>query len=147
MKELQLEMPGNTLKISEWAENVVRVRISKDFHETLMERYSVLQPSTYEGGEAEEGTVSSGFLKVSADGNGIILETPACHRKIAFGFDVEKPVFISEFGVRVDPDLNAAFGALVDKLGEAVSALCRRVILRLVLSVCKNIVGLHIIDD
>ena len=93
MKELKLEMPGNTMKISAWAENVIRVRMSKDFKETLMERYSVLAPSTYDGGKLESDTVSSGRLIVRKYGNGIVFETPDCRRKIDFNYNVEKSVF------------------------------------------------------
>ncbi|MBR6498787.1 MAG: glycoside hydrolase family 31 protein [Clostridia bacterium] len=93
MKEFQIDIQGRTLKISAWAENVIRVRVSTDFAKTLQERYSVLTPPEYDGGALEGACLRAGQLKVRATKDGIEFETPECVRELSFNYAVEQPEF------------------------------------------------------
>jgi len=65
-------LSGKTLRLSVFAENIVRVRVSKKFEQTLFERYGIFKESD-EIGEKTQSGVKAGQLGVSFDGQKIII--------------------------------------------------------------------------
>ncbi|MCR4622207.1 MAG: DUF5110 domain-containing protein [Clostridiales bacterium] len=93
MHELTYEFLGRKLKISPWAENVIRVRLSSSFDETLPEKYGILTPADDGAGHIDSDSVISGQLKVSITEGGIVFDTPLAHREISLNCDVSGSVF------------------------------------------------------
>ncbi len=63
---------GKTLRLSVYAENIIRVRVSKSFELSLFERYKVFKEPE-ETGEKTANGVRTGRLDVAFDGADLVI--------------------------------------------------------------------------
>jgi len=78
---------GKTLRLSVFAEDIVRVRVSKCFEPSLFERYGIFKEPE-EAGEQTESGVRTGRLGVTFDGTGLVIEKGGESRRMDFSKDI-----------------------------------------------------------
>lgn len=84
MAEKIYELNSGKLSISGYSENIIRIRVSKDFKPSLFERYGIYHPSDNAGEETAFG-VKSGDITAEYKDGVITFTTPKCSRQIEIG--------------------------------------------------------------
>ena len=84
MTEKNFTMGEKILKITAYSENIVRIRISKDFEPSLFERYGIYSAGRECGEETEQG-VKTGKLCACFDGDKITFSSDKFSREIYIG--------------------------------------------------------------
>lgn len=84
--EKNFQFNGQTVKISVFSDNIVRVRVGKNFEPTLFERYNIWNNPDNAGKETEKG-VTAGDLTVSFDDGVLTFRTEKVVRTIDFHQD------------------------------------------------------------
>lgn len=87
MAEKSFDVGGKVLRISAYAENTVRIRLSEDFEPSLFERYGIYHKAEDCGEELPDG-VKTGKLSVRFDGEKIVFASDKFTRTISIGKDV-----------------------------------------------------------
>ncbi|MBQ6645430.1 MAG: hypothetical protein IJM56_01985, partial [Clostridia bacterium] len=83
MNAFACETAAGKLTVSVYAENVVRVRLSRDAKPSLFERYGIFSGPDSDAGETLKNGVKSGELTVRCEDGSIFFETPRVRRKIS----------------------------------------------------------------
>ena len=76
------------LRISAYADNTVRIRISADFEPTLFEKYGIYKPAS-DCGEVLADGVKCGDLTVTYDGNAVRFTAHDVTRTVKIGTDID----------------------------------------------------------
>lgn len=78
------------LRLYPYAKNVIRVRVSRNFNESLFERYGIYTPAAENYGDVTSDGVKSGDLCAAYKDGDIVFATNMFIRKITIGKDVDK---------------------------------------------------------
>ena len=84
MNEFRCPIGDQTLCLSAYDNDVVRVRISRSFEPTLFERYGIFTEPDAEAGDVLLNGVKCGSLTVRWESGALYFETPKVRRKISF---------------------------------------------------------------
>ena len=80
MASLDLSFGNETLRLTAYADNVIRVRISRDFSPSLFDRYNIYRPEDVNSGEILSCGIQAGSLSACLSGDTLQLSTPKWSR-------------------------------------------------------------------
>lgn len=89
MNYLSFDLGNKTLRISAYSKNVLRIRVSEGFGETLFERYGIYNPADCEG-TVSGGVIKAGGLSASFRDGKIVFSSGKVTREIGIGGDAER---------------------------------------------------------
>ena len=87
MSYISVKAGGRELRVSAYSENVLRVRVSEKFEETLFERYGIYYPADC-GGELVGGGIRAGKLFAEYKDGKIVFSTDRFTRVMEIGQDI-----------------------------------------------------------
>ena len=87
MKSIDYDLGERKLRVSVYSKNVLRVRVSEKFEDTLFERYGIYNPPDFEG-ELKDGAVSAGALSASYENGVLTFGTDKFSRTLEIGKDI-----------------------------------------------------------
>ncbi|MBQ0010819.1 MAG: hypothetical protein KBS76_06950, partial [Ruminococcus sp.] len=98
MTEKDFQVSGKTLRLSAFADGIVRVRVSDTFAPTYFERYGIYEKPDETVGEMTENGVRAGALTVSVSGETLTFGDGRFTRTVSFSQDKlsEKSAYFDE---------------------------------------------------
>ncbi|MBO4216976.1 MAG: glycoside hydrolase family 31 protein [Clostridia bacterium] len=87
MNYLSFDLGNKTLRISAYSKNVLRIRVSEGFGETLFERYGIYNPADFDGTVSGD-SIAAGELSASYGDGVVTVSSGRFTRRIEIGKDV-----------------------------------------------------------
>lgn len=101
MAEMNIGFGKKTLRISALSENIIRVRVSKDFSETLFERYGIYRKADENCGQTTENGIRAGKLSAEYTNGEITFTTDKFSRTMRL-FDCDNDGIADYFNAKLN---------------------------------------------